>query len=248
MDNKHLQTETILGVNVNVLTHDQLLELLKQNIDDQQKRRIVAINPEKIIKCRKDSKLKSMINGFDYKIVDGVGVLLASKLHRGHITQRITGIDMMASLCELANQNHYRVFLYGSQNSVLETTKIKLKERYPNLDLVGSIDGYQKDMTLVKATIKQAQPDILFVALGSPKQEYWISDAFDELNAKIYMGVGGSFDVISEKLNRAPILFQKTGLEWFYRLLKEPRRIFRQSNLLVFVWLVLSRWGKYFHQ
>jgi N-acetylglucosaminyldiphosphoundecaprenol N-acetyl-beta-D-mannosaminyltransferase len=248
MINKPISIETILGVKVSVLTQQGLIEALDQDIKNKAKKRIVAINPEKIIKCRKDKTLQTMLNGFDYHIADGVGVLLASKLHRGHITQRITGIDTMMNLCKLADENHYRIFLYGSQESVLSATKHKLKILYPNLVLVGSIDGYQSDKALIKQSILQAQPDILFVALGSPKQEYWITDAYEELNVSVLMGVGGSFDVISEKLNRAPAFFRKTGLEWFYRLLIEPKRLFRQTNLVVFALLVLTRWGKRYEQ
>lgn len=246
--NKLPATESILGVLTNVLTQASLIEAVDTDIQSNTKRRLVAINPEKIIKCRKDPKLKAMLNTFDYRIADGIGIILASRLHRGQIKERITGIDTMASLCQLADEKGYGIFMYGSAESVLVQAKMKLIETYPHLKICGIMDGYQPDQSAIIKGINETKPDILFVALGSPKQEYWINDHYEGLNAKIFMGVGGSFDVLSEKINRAPERYRKAGLEWFYRLLKEPKRIFRQSSLLVFALLALTHWGSHYEK
>jgi len=236
--------ETILGVQVDVLTKPGLLAFVEDDIRQNRKSRIVAINPEKIISCRQDEKLKNLLNGFEYRITDGIGVLLASKLHGGQIKERITGVDTMMDLCALADKHAYRIFLYGSKAEVLKQTALKLKTLYPHLILCGSLDGYQTDQDLIINTINQARPHFLFVALGSPAQEYWISQALGTLSVNLCMGVGGSFDVISETKERAPGFYRHLGLEWFYRLIKEPSRVFRQGKLLVFAGLVLTRWGK----
>lgn len=243
-----LKTEAILGIKTNILTQASLIQALTRDIESGTKRRLVAINPEKIIKCRKDKQLKDMLNAFDYRIADGIGIVLASKLHRGQIKERITGIDTMATLCELANEKRYSIFMYGATESVLVQTKMKLIESYPHLKICGIMDGYQPNHEAIIRGINETKPDILFVALGSPKQEYWINEHFEELDTKIFMGVGGSFDVLSENIDRAPEKYRKLGLEWLYRLIKEPKRLFRQLSLLVFMFLILTRWGRFFER
>jgi len=236
--------ESILGSKVDVLTPSGLLDVIRRDIDDHRRVRIVAINPEKIITCRNDRTYQALLNGFEYKIPDGIGILLASKLHGGQIKERITGIDTMLALCDLAHRQHYRLFLYGSKPEVLALAKAQLETQYPGLSIVGTLDGYQSDQDKILSTINQAKPDLVFVALGSPKQEHWISKVLNDVSASVLMGVGGSFDVISQQKERAPEGFRRFGLEWFYRLLKEPSRLFRQTKLLTFAWLVLTRWGK----
>jgi len=238
------QFETILGSDVDVLTPSGLLESIQRDLQQRRQVRIVAINPEKIITCRKDSAFQALLNGFEYKIPDGIGIIWASKLHQGSIKERITGIDTMLALCELAQKQQVRVFLYGSKAEVLALAKTQLETRYPGILIVGTLDGYQNDQEKVLSTLNEAAPDLLFVALGSPKQEHWISDNRTRLNACVLMGVGGSYDVISQQKERAPAGFRKLGLEWFYRLLKEPSRLFRQTKLVTFAWMALTRWGK----
>jgi len=238
------QFESILGSKVDVLTTSALLESIQGDIQSHRQIRIVAINPEKIISCRKDRPLQALLNNFEYKIPDGIGIILASKLHQGHIKERITGIDTMLSLCALAQDHQYRLFLYGSKPEILALAKAQLELRYPGIHIVGILDGYQDDPQKVLSTINQARPDLVFVALGSPKQEHWISQHQQSLSGSVLMGVGGSFDVISQQKERAPEGFRRLGLEWFYRLLKEPSRLFRQTKLMSFAWLVLTRWGK----
>jgi N-acetylglucosaminyldiphosphoundecaprenol N-acetyl-beta-D-mannosaminyltransferase len=222
--------ENILGIDVCSDTYDELTVKLLQDIDKGRKSFIVAINPEKIMKAQEDRELKSLLNQATYQIPDGIGVILASKLKKGRIRERVTGIDMMLKLCKEATNNGKRIFLYGAKPGIADEAKAKLEEMFPGILIVGTLNGYEKNEEVIERTIN---------ALGSPAQENWIIAHKEKLNPSVYQGVGGSFDVISGRLNRAPAVFQKFGLEWLYRLLKEPWRWKRQLELPRFLLRVL---------
>ncbi|MCM3390329.1 WecB/TagA/CpsF family glycosyltransferase [Ureibacillus chungkukjangi] len=227
--------ETVLGIQVNTENYDNLLKEIFQRIERKEKSLIVAINPEKIMKAKEDPSLKKLLNDAEIQIPDGVGVIIASKIQKGQITERVTGVEMMMRLCEEAAKHQKPIFLYGGKPGVADTAAAKLKELYSGIIVAGTLDGYEKDNEIVKAKINEAKPDILFVAMGSPKQENWINANRDELHPTIYQGVGGSFDVLAGTVKRAPEAFQKLGLEWFYRLMKEPKRFKRQLALPLFL-------------
>jgi N-acetylglucosaminyldiphosphoundecaprenol N-acetyl-beta-D-mannosaminyltransferase len=231
--------ENILGIDVCSDTYDELAVKLLQDIDKGRKSFIVAINPEKIMKAQEDRELKSLLNQATYQIPDGIGVILASKLKKGRIRERVTGIDMMLKLCKEAMNNGKRIFLYGAKPGIADEAKAKLEEMFPGILIVGTLNGYEKNEEVIERTINDSGAEIVFVALGSPAQENWIIAHKEKLNPSVYQGVGGSFDVISGRLNRAPAVFQKFGLEWLYRLLKEPWRWKRQLELPRFLLRVL---------
>lgn len=231
--------ENILGIDVCSDTYDELAAKLLQDIDKGRKSFIVAINPEKIMKAQEDRELKSLLNQATYQIPDGIGVILASKLKKGRIRERVTGIDMMLKLCKEATNNGKRIFLYGAKPGIADEAKAKLEEMFPGILIVGTLNGYEKNEEVIERTINDSGAEIVFVALGSPAQENWIIAHKEKLNPSVYQGVGGSFDVISGRLNRAPAVFQKFGLEWLYRLLKEPWRWKRQLELPRFLLRVL---------
>ena len=234
-----IKNENILGVQVSCIGYDELKKQVISDIKNDKKSAIVAINPEKILKARKDSELKELLNSSTYKIPDGIGVIYASKIKKGNIKTRITGIDSMEMICALSEEKGYRIFMYGAKEETINLAKEKLQEKFPKINIVGTMNGYEKDNNKILKAINDSKAQIVFVALGSPKQEYWIRDNKDKVCANIFQGVGGSFDVFSGNIKRAPKLMQKLGLEWLYRLLKEPKRIFRQSKLLKFIWLVI---------
>lgn len=233
--------ETILGVQVNTENYDELIPKLFRNIDDKKKSLVVAINPEKLMKAKDDPELKALLNRAEFQIPDGIGVILASKLQKGNIRSRVTGVDMMDRIVREAARTGKSIFLYGAKPGVAEQAARKLIETYPTLQVAGTQDGYEQDTQKVIDTINAAQPDILFVAMGSPKQELWIEKHRDNLHPILYQGVGGSFDVLAGNIKRAPALFQKFGAEWLYRLLKEPSRIKRQMNLPKFLLEIFAR-------
>lgn len=232
--------EKIMGVDVCVTSYKSLGLNILEDIELNKKGFIVAINPEKIIKAQEDPTLMELLNKAKYQIPDGIGVLIASRLKKGEIKERITGVDLMIYLCELASNHHKKVFLYGGKPGVADSAKEKLEEQFPNIHIVGTMNGYEKNKEKVIDEINKSQADILFVALGSPTQEKWIIEHMDKLCPKIYQGVGGSYDVISGNIKRAPKAFQNLGLEWLYRLILEPSRIKRQLNLPKFLIKVLK--------
>lgn len=234
-----MEKENVLGVNVCITDYGNLKNSLHNDLASKKKVFLVAINPEKILKARKDSGLLNLLNSATYPIPDGIGVIYASKLRGGKIRTRITGIDSMTMLCELAAENGLRVFLYGAKEETVEVAAKKLVEMYPGINVAGYINGYEKDKQKITKMINDSKADILFVAMGSPRQENWIVDNMDDVCPYLFQGVGGSFDVISGNIKRAPIWMQKCGLEWLYRLIREPSRIGRQIKLFGFLWLAL---------
>lgn len=233
-------TERMFGVDVNTGSADETIGRIFSRLDQAEKSFIVAINPEKLMKSRKDPELRTILNKATIGIPDGIGVVLASRLRGGDIKGRITGIDMMELLCKEAAIRNVSVFLYGAKPGVAEKAADNLKEQIPALHVAGTLDGYVKDEQQIIDTINASGADILFVALGSPTQENFIIRNMDKLNVSVFQGVGGSFDVFSGNIDRAPLAFRKVGLEWLYRLLKEPSRWKRQLELPKFLFAVLT--------
>lgn len=233
--------EQILGVQVNTENYDQLIPKVFRNIEDNKKSLVVAINPEKLMKAKEDPELKALLNRAEFQIPDGIGVIIASKLQKGNIRSRVTGVDMMDRVVREAARTGHAIFLYGAKPGVADKAAQQLQQTYPNLIVAGTQDGYEPDNDKVIDIINQAKPSILFVAMGSPKQEQWIEQHRDELHPTLYQGVGGSFDVLAGNVKRAPAVFQRFGAEWLYRLLKEPSRIQRQMNLPKFLFEVFKQ-------
>ncbi|KXZ40502.1 polymer biosynthesis protein, WecB/TagA/CpsF family [Alkalithermobacter thermoalcaliphilus JW-YL-7 = DSM 7308] len=236
---RKIDIETYFGVQVCVLDMNKTLKEIDNIINERKPSFIVAINPEKIMKAKNDEKLKNLLNSARLKIADGFGVLIASKLSGGKIKTRVTGIDLMQNICERSAKKGYKVFLLGAKPGVAENAARILKQRYKGLNIVGVKDGYFKDEDEVISDIKAKSPDILFVAMGSPKQELFITKNMKELNVPLLMGVGGSYDVICGNIKRAPKWMQSLGLEWMYRLIKEPWRYKRIMVLPKFLFEVI---------
>lgn len=237
-----MEKEKYLDVYVTTLNYDEILADIEKRMAAGEKSTIVAVNPEKLIAASKDENVKQLINSATYQIPDGIGVVLASKLKGGRITSRVTGIDMMERLIELSAKKGYRVFLYGAKEEVVKKAKENLEAKYPGLQIVGYSNGYVNDYDSLIKKINDSKADILFVALGSPRQELWIKTYMNDLNVKVLQGVGGSFDVFAGHVKRAPKLFRNLGLEWFYRLVTDPKRFKRQLALPKFLWKIL--WEK----
>ena len=230
--------EKILGFNVCVCNQEKLVENIFQDYAKKEQLFIVNINPEIVVTNYKNQKLKEIFNCQKYQIPDGSGIVWASKKNKGNIKQRITGIDLMIDICEESQKYGSRIFLYGSKPGITEKAKEKLKEQYSKINIVGECNGYCDEKEAIKK-IEKTNADIVFVGLGSPTQEQFIIQNKEKLkNVKIFMPVGGSFDVISKTKKRAPNWVIKCNLEWLYRLFQEPSRIGRQMKLLKFMYLV----------
>lgn len=233
--------ETILGVDVSPVTMEEAIGKVDEIIKNRKPEFIVAINPEKIMKSLHDEDLKILLNSAYLNLPDGVGILVASKLKRGRIKYRVTGIDLMMNICSLASNSGYRVYLLGASPGTALKAAERLKEKFPNLHISGTHDGYFKGHEEeVVNDIASSNSDVIFVAMGSPKQEYWIKNNMDKLNVPLLMGVGGSYDVICGNIKRAPSWMRKLGLEWLFRLIKEPWRISRMLVLPVFLAMALK--------
>ena len=167
---------------------------------------------------------------------DGIGIVLAGKMQKTPLAERVTGYDLFTWFLYIANLRKLKVYLIGAQPDVIEATKIKLAKDYPEIKLVGAEDGYFKDdLNTVAKRIEATNPDMVFAAIGFPRQEELISIMRKDNLPAIMMGVGGSFDVFSGKVKRAPVAFQKSHLEWFYRLITNPTRFKRMMVLPQFV-------------
>lgn len=231
--------EKCLGVDVCTGNMKETLQEINTIIENREPSFIVAINPEKLMKASVDEKLKNVLNSAALQIPDGMGVVYASKLNGGKIKSRVTGIDLMNNICELGSEKGYKIFMLGAKPQVAQRAAGILKEKYNNINIIGVMDGYFKSDTEVINKVLEVKPDILFVALGSPRQEYWIKKNMDILRVPLCMGVGGSYDVICGNIKRAPKWMCDLGLEWFYRLIIEPWRFTRMLSLPVFLTKVI---------
>ena len=235
-----MNKETILGFDITTYKTEELIKNIFNDYSRNEQLFIVNINPEIVVSNYKNEELKNIFNKQKYQIPDGSGIIWASKKNNGHITERITGIDLMEKICEKSQEYNSRICLYGGKKEIAEKARQELEIKYPEIEIIGTIDGYGDESKAIEE-IKILKPDILFVGLGSPLQEDFIIKHEKELDGvKIMMPVGGSFDVISKTKKRAPDWMIKKNIEWLYRLYKEPTRIFRQMKLIKFMWLVVT--------
>ncbi len=203
---------------------------------------IFAVNPEKNFSVLKDPAFYEVIKNADLLLPDGVGVVLAARILYGVKIERIPGSEFIFEICNIAATNQYRVFVYGAKEEVNKKAVEALKELYPKISIAGRANGYvdQTEMPDLVDRINASKADILFLALGSPRQEKWYADHKDQLkNIKICQGLGGTLDTIAGNVRRAPKIWQKFSVEWLYRLITDPRRIKRQKVLPLFAAMVI---------
>lgn len=200
----------------------------------------VAINPEKIMRARREPALRPALEDAGLRIPDGVGVVVASRLRRGRVRSRVTGIDLTMAVARAAALHGWSVYLLGGAPGVAQAAGDAYAARFPGFRVAGSRDGYFDGRDAeVCATVRASGARILFLALGSPAQEYWLHAHLPQTGCRLGMGVGGTFDVLSGRTARAPILMQRLGLEWLHRLMREPSRYRRMLVLPVFLALAL---------
>lgn len=205
--------------------------LLKINLSINKKMFIVTANPETIMISEKDEELKKMLLDDNVTLVpDGIGIVKAAKMINFDIKERITGIDIANKLLEYGDELNKSIYLFGSKQEVIDSMKEVLNSKYPNLVIAGSSNGYVKNKDEIIDIIAKVKPDIILVALGIPLQEKLIYKHLSKFEKGIFVGVGGSFDVISGHKKRAPKIFIKLNLEWLYRIIKEPKRLKRFYN------------------
>ncbi len=232
----------ILGCSIDLLNIAETMERIKCLIESGRAEQVITLNAEIAYTARKDRQLQAIINSASLVTPDGIGIVWAGRLLGYAIKDRITGIDLVYRISEKAVSQGWTVFLLGAAPGLADKAARNLSSLYPGLQIAGSEHGYHKpeDMGAVIRGIKLARPDILLVALGAPRQEFWIKEYKDKLDVPLCIGVGGSFDVIAGEKKRAPDFFIKLNLEWLYRLFSEPTRIKRQAVLPLFVLQVLK--------
>lgn len=232
-----MEAVRIFGVRFDNVTADEAKRRFIAMMDGGGLKTIYTPNTEIIMKAQDDPTFKQVLNEGDLVIPDGIGVVLASKIHHLGLSERVPGIELMGLMLEFCNRAGKSIYLFGGAPGIADKAAEKILSTYPNLKIVGIRDGYfkEEDVWSILDDINEKKPDVLFVALGAPKQEKWIHQHKKTLNAKVAMGVGGALDVWSGTVKRAPVFYQKLGLEWFYRLLKQPSRIGRMMSLPKFM-------------
>jgi len=213
---------------------DTFYKELKQKLKKSEKTFIVTANPETISYATTDKEIQEMVlNKEIIKVPDGIGVVKAAKLLNINIEERIPGIEIAEKLLEYGNELSSSIYLFGAKKEVLYNLNKIIKEKYPNIKILGMTDGYAKNKEKAYEKIIKLEPDIILVALGIPNQEKLIYKYLEKFNKGIFVGVGGSFDVLSGSKKRAPKLFQKLNIEWLYRIIKEPSRLkrFYENNI-----------------
>ena len=242
----------ILGVNIDAVDRRSALETVSGYLGGVAARLVVTPNPEMLVLADRDAEFKDVLNSADLAIPDGTGLLWASKRAGTPLPERVTGTDLMLDIVERAGERGWRVFLLGGAPGVAEAAAAELRRRHPALAVAGAMGGgkvrYAADGRLeidesALAALRQVRPDILFVAFGHGTQEKWLRQNLAGLpGVRVAMGIGGAFDFIIGRSRRAPLFLQRTGLEWLWRLVHEPRRWRRiWDAVAVFPFLLITR-------
>lgn len=237
-DNKYVK---ILEIPFITNTFEEMVNLFNQRINNSEKTFVVTANPEIVMHAKKHKDYMDAIQNANFVVPDGHGIILASRILNTPIKERVTGYDLTIRLLELANQNKWKVYLLGGREEVNAAATKNIEKRYPHLQLVGRHHGFfDWQEGGIPADIQRLQPDIVLVALGVPRQELWTARHIDRFSHGIFIGVGGSIDVLAGTVKRAPKIWQTLRVEWLYRLFKQPSRWRRMLALPEFVFEVFK--------
>ena len=220
----------ILGVAFDALTLNEAEERADALLRARKGGYIVTANPEIVLHSREDAAYAAAVNGAELVLADGVGDLYAARILGTPLPERVAGSDLTPRLLSRLAERGGSVFLYGARPGVAERAGRALQSAYPGLRIAGAENGYISDETALFAALEREQPDLLLLGLGAPRQELWMAQNRQRTNA-VMIGVGGLLDVFAGDIPRAPEAWQKLGLEWLYRLLREPKRIKRMIRL-----------------
>ena len=225
----------VLGVSFDNVTMDEAVDKAMAFLEEDRPHLAATPNPEIVQRAGRDPEYAEVLRQADLVIPDGIGVVYAARILGRPLKGRVPGIDLASALMERMARTGKRLFLLGAKPGVAEQAAVKLQAEHPGLVVCGSHDGYfQEDGPVVEA-IRTARADVVFVCLGVPRQEKWAAAHGQAAGARLYIGLGGALDVFAGKVERAPEQFQRLGLEWLYRLMKEPSRIGRMAKLPLFL-------------
>jgi N-acetylglucosaminyldiphosphoundecaprenol N-acetyl-beta-D-mannosaminyltransferase len=233
---------SILGCRVDVVDRDEAVRRIVQLAHDTTPSLVVTLGTEMAVRARHDPAFREVANASALSLCDTVGILYAARLlHGAPMRERVAGVDLIDPLCARFADAGIPVFLCGGKGDTAERAARTLVARYPNLRIAGTRDGYfpRSDDRKVAAAIAATGARVLFLGLGSPRQELWIAENLVHTGCGVGIGIGGSFDVLAGNVERAPAVWQRFNLEWLYRLIREPSRFRRQLALPAFVWYVM---------
>ena len=231
----------ILGIGFDDITLALAVENAREIISTGRNAYVVTPNPEMVWTARKHDALKAALKGAVLVLPDGVGITLGAKILGTPLTARIPGIDFASELLKSLAADAGHIFLLGAKQEVVTEAARRLERDYPGIIIAGTHDGYFSEDEQIVGQINEKCPDVIFVCLGSPKQELWMAENQQKLNANLCIGLGGSLDIFAGAAKRAPKAFRVLGLEWFYRLIKQPSRIKRMIKLPLFLLAVIGR-------
>lgn len=237
----------ILGTFVDNVTHDEAIEKIMDMLYESGNHAVFTPNSEILLLAYKDPEFCDILNSADLLTADGIGVVYASKILNAPLPERVAGFDMATNLVDIIAETGHRLYLFGGKPGVAEQAEKNLKEKYPLINIVGTRNGYfePEEVDSIIDDINASRADLVFVCLGAPTQEKWIFNNKHKLNCHVMMGIGGSLDVFAGVAERAPEVWCDLGLEWLYRLIKEPWRIGRMMALPKFGLTVLFKGERY---
>ena len=234
----------MMGCQIDNLTMEETVQAVEGFIVSGRPHQHVVVNVDKLVKASRDPELRRIINACALVNADGMPVVWAARLLGKPLKERVAGIDLFEALMRRAAERGWRVFLLGAREEVVSGVKDAYEQKYRGLNIAGCRNGYWQpdEEAQVVAQIAAARADLLFVAISSPRKEQFLGQYQDRMRIPFAMGVGGTFDVAVGKVKRAPPWMQKSGLEWFYRFLQEPRRMFRRYFIddMAFLWLFVK--------
>ncbi|MBR5390004.1 MAG: WecB/TagA/CpsF family glycosyltransferase [Clostridia bacterium] len=236
--------QQIMTIQFDDVTMEEAVTFAMDSIRRGERCRVVTPNAEFALEAKNNPRFLNILNDSELVLADGISVIYASRIVGKPLHGRVTGVGFAQALtAELAKAGK-RLYLLGAKPGVAEQAARRLLECYPGLVIAGTHDGYFREEAPVVEAINAAHPDALFVCLGAPKQEYFMEEHGGELNVPVMAGLGGSMDVLAGNVKRAPAFFQKAGIEWLYRLCKEPKRWRRMAKLPLYLWDALMWKGK----
>lgn len=221
---------TILNTVIDVLSFEETVELVEQYVLTKTPLHLLGVNADKINEVNENELMKEIVNKCGIINADGVSVLMAAKFLNKPLPERVAGIDLMQRLVAISEEKGYSVYLLGAKQEVVEKTAEVILSRHPLLKMAGFHNGYfkEEEWELISQELKEKKPDFVFVGISSPLKEYLIEYLQNQGLTSVFMGVGGSFDVISGNIRRAPGWMRKAGLEWLFRMMQEPKRLFKR--------------------
>lgn len=229
-----MKKQALLNTYINNLTMSETIDEIEKMIASNQKSYVVAINVDVVMKIENDPYLKKIVDEADMVLVDGKPLVWISKMYGKPLKAKISGSDLVPLLCDVSAEKDYKIFILGGKEGIAEQAKQKLIEKHPNIKIVGTYAppfGFEKDeneLNKINHMISNVHPDLLISCFGCPKQEKWIYENIDKYDAKVSICAGATVDFLAGNVKRAPRWMSEHGLEWFYRFLQEPRRMFKR--------------------